>query len=60
MNLTEYSDTVVKKVTANKSPELIWINSDFVWWAYFLKLTWLLPVLLAKEFGLNNLKMSKS
>ncbi|KAE8450075.1 hypothetical protein EG329_006856 [Mollisiaceae sp. DMI_Dod_QoI] len=60
MDLTTYSDAVVKKVTGKNPPELIWLNSDFVWWVYFLKLTWLLPILMAKEFGLKNLKRGKA
>jgi 1-acylglycerone phosphate reductase len=59
MDVTKYSDSVVKKVTGNNSPELIWMNSDFVWWAYFLKVTWLFPIVFAKEFGLNKLKVGK-
>ena len=56
MDVTKYSDSVVKKVTNHESPELIWMNSDFAWWAAYLKLTWLFPTLFAREFGLNKLK----
>jgi hypothetical protein len=59
MDITKYSDSVVNKVTGNNSPELIWMNSDFVWWVYFLKLTWLLTMVFAKEFGLNELKAGR-
>lgn len=57
MPLTQYADAVVRKVTAKSSPELIWMNSGLLWWIYFLKLTWIFPILFAKEFGLKKLKV---
>jgi 1-acylglycerone phosphate reductase len=59
MDVTKYSDSVVKKVTGIDSPELIWINADAIWFVTNLKLTWLFPMLFAKEFGLNKLKAGK-
>ncbi|KAE9371788.1 short-chain dehydrogenase/reductase-like protein [Stipitochalara longipes BDJ] len=59
MDLTKYCDAAVKKVAGKNPPDEIWLNSDFVWWVYFLKLGWLFPIVFAKEFGLSKLAKLK-
>ena len=60
MDLTKYCDAAVKKVIGNSPPDEIWLNSALMWWVYFLKLGWLFPIFLAKEFGLNKLAKLKA
>lgn len=57
MKVEKYAEVVVKKVVQKQPPEQIWAgnNSSTVWWIENLGLSWILPIILRRQYGLNKL-----
>jgi hypothetical protein len=57
MKVSKYAETVVNKVIHKQPPEQIWAgkNASTVWWIESLGLSWILPSILRRQYGLNKL-----
>jgi hypothetical protein len=57
MKVSKYAEAVVNKVIQKQPRERIWEgnNASTIWWIEKLGLSWILPIVLRRQYGLNKL-----
>jgi hypothetical protein len=61
MTASQYAEVVVNQVIQKQPPKQIWAgnNASTIWWIEKLGLSWILPFILRRQYGLNKLNPGK-